>query len=235
MANCPESTEPDTKRRVAAYAVTLIEDGMVVGLGTGSTARLFVAALIDRVRAGLKVVGVATSDATAVQARSGGIPLASLDDIPNLDMVIDGADEVDPRLNMIKGLGGALLREKIVASCTDRLVIMVDESKLVSRLGDHSPVPVEVVTFGWTRIDAELRALGARPVRRLAGSQPYITDGGHFILDCWFDKSIDLVGIAGSIKALTGVVEHGLFRGMARQVLVGKPTGVDVIDRPRET
>lgn len=232
MATSPENVQVDSKRHAAEYAAGLIEDGMAVGLGTGSTARLFIDALIERVCTGLTIVAVPTSEATTVQARAGGMTVVSLEDYSHLDIVVDGADEVDSQLNLIKGLGGALLREKIVASSTDRLVIMVDEHKRVPRLGDHSPVPVEVVTFGWTRVDAELRMLGALPKRRMAGSQPYLTDGGHFILDCWFDKSVDLVGIAASIKSLTGVVEHGLFVGMTRQVLVGKADSVEVIDRP---
>jgi ribose 5-phosphate isomerase A len=231
MAEDSESSEADSKRRAAAYAATLIEDRMVVGLGSGSTARLFVDALIERVHGGLGILGVATSEATAAQAAAGGIRLVSLEDHPRLDITVDGADEVDPRLNLIKGLGGALLREKIVASSTDRLVIIVDKHKLVPRLGDHTPVPVEVVTFGWTRVDAELRSLGARPERRMAGSQPFLTDGGHYILDCWFDRSVDLLSLASPIKALTGVVEQGLFLGMAYQVVVGTANAVDVIDR----
>lgn len=233
MANNPTTSQSDSKRRAAAYAATLIEDRMVVGLGSGSTARLFVESLIERVRGGLSIRGVATSEATAAQARDGGIPLGSLEEYPSLDIVVDGADEVDPKLNLIKGLGGALLR--IVASSTGRLVIMVDEHKLVPRLGDHSPVPVEVVTFGWTRVDAELRALGSRPERRMAGGQPFLTDGGHYILDCWFDSSVNLLDVAAAIKALTGVVEHGLFPGMARQVLVGTAAGVDLIDHSGRT
>jgi ribose 5-phosphate isomerase A len=205
---------------------------MTVGLGTGSTARLFIDALVARVHAGLCIVGVPTSEATAVQARQGGMSLATLDERPSLDMVVDGADEVDPQLNLIKGLGGALLREKIVACSTARLLIMVDEHKLVARLGDHSPVPVEVVPFGWTRVDTALRALGARPVRRLTGGAPFITDGGHYILDCWFDQKPDLLPIAPAIKAITGVVEHGLFLHMPVQVLVGRAGGVQVLDRP---
>ncbi|MDB5059310.1 MAG: ribose 5-phosphate isomerase [Chloroflexi bacterium] len=223
------------KRRAARQAASLVQDGMIVGLGTGSTARLFVEALAERVDQGLHILAVATSEATATQASASGIPLTTLDTYPKLDLVVDGADEVDPELNLIKGLGGALLREKIVASATDLLVIMVDESKLVARLGEHVPVPVEVEQFGWTLTAETLRTLGAVPVRRtIAAEDPFVTDGGHFILDCRFEPVVDLRQIGPLIKAITGVVEHGLFLRMASTVMVGTPDGLGTMRRATE-
>jgi ribose 5-phosphate isomerase A len=232
MADDAQVERDAMKRAAAEHAASLVEDGMTVGLGSGSTSHLFVDALIARTRRGLRCIGVPTSEATAAQARAGGIPLATIDERPVLDMVIDGADEVDPALNLIKGLGGALLREKIVASATSRLTIMVDETKLVDRLGQKSALPVEVVSFGWTTVASRLHALGARFELRQTENGPFVTDGGHYILDCRFDAGADLVAIAGSIKGVTGVVEHGLFIGMAALVLVGTPTGVKSLHRP---
>ena len=208
------------KQRAATFAAELVEDGMLVGLGSGSTAILLVHALADRARAGLRFEGVATSL---------GMRIWDLDDRPHMDLAIDGADEVDPRLNLIKGLGGALLREKLVASSAARFVIVADESKIVQRLGEHSPVPVEVVRFGWTRTRDALTALGGRAERRLAGETPFLTDGENFILDCWFDPAADVAGLGLPIKAITGVVEHGLFVGMTEQVVVGHPDRVEVL------
>ncbi|HXT36262.1 MAG TPA: ribose-5-phosphate isomerase RpiA [Chloroflexota bacterium] len=219
------------KQRAAIFAAELVEDGMLVGLGSGSTATLLVHALADRARAGLRFEGVATSEATASLATSLGIRIWELDDRPHMDLAIDGADEVDPRLNLIKGLGGALLREKLVASSSARFVIVADESKLVARLGEHSPVPVEVVRFGWTRARDALTALGGRAERRMAGETPFLTDGENFILDCWFDPASDVVGLGLPIKAITGVVEHGLFLNMTEQVVVGHPDLVEVLRR----
>ncbi|HVA90220.1 MAG TPA: ribose-5-phosphate isomerase RpiA [Chloroflexota bacterium] len=219
------------KQRAATYAAELVEDGMVVGLGSGTTATLLVQALAVRAREGLRFEGVATSEATASLAASLRMPIFSLDDRPHLDLAIDGADEVDPALNLIKGLGGALLREKLVASSAARFVIVVDDRKLVDRLGDHSPVPVEVVRFGWTRARDALDALGGRVERRMAGEIPFLTDGENFILDCWFDPNADVAALGLPIKAITGVVDHGLFIAMTEQVVVGHPDRVDVLRR----
>ena len=210
----------------AQRAVADVRDGMVLGLGTGSTAALVVAELGRRVaQEGLRVVGVPTSEATLAQARALGIPVTTLDDHPALDLDIDGADEVDPRRDLIKGLGGALLREKIVALAARKLVIVIDESKLVDHLGQHAPVPVEVVPFGWRRTAAELGALGAEPRLREGDGGPVRTDGGHYILDCRFAAGLDLPALAGAIKGLTGVVEHGLFCGMRPTVVIGAADG----------
>ncbi len=213
------------KAVAARRAAAEVADGMVVGLGTGSTAAVLLTALGERVRAGLRFTGVPTSEATARQAREVGIALVTLEERPDLDLDIDGADEVDPRGDMVKGLGGALLREKIVACAARRLVIMVDESKLVARLGEKTAVPVEVVPFGWTRTAQALRALGANPVLRGGAASPFVTDGGNLILDCRFPAAADLAALAGPVKAVVGVVEHGLFTGMRPTVLIGHADG----------
>ena len=218
------------KRRAAEQAAELVREGMAVGLGTGTTAALLVEALIARVGRGLRFVGVPTSEAIARQAAAGGIALGTLDDYPRLDLVIDGADEVDPRLDLIKGLGGALLREKLVASAAAHLVIIVDGGKLVARLGERAPIPVEVVPFGWTGTRARLERLGAQATLR-GGTEPFVTDGGHYVLDCRFAALDDPATVAARIKALTGVVEHGLFLGMAGTVLVGEEGGVRTLRR----
>ncbi len=212
------------KLAAARHAAGLVEDGMRVGLGTGSTATLFVRALGERARAGLRIVGVPTSEATGALARAEGIPVATLEEYPRLDIDIDGADAVDPALNLLKGLGGALLREKIVAAAADRFVVIVDESKVVGALAEAPLIPVEVVPFGWSRAAAALAGLGARVTRRPrldAPSEPFVTDGGHYVLDCVFADLSDPAAIASSIKALTGVVDHGLFIGMASVAVVG--------------
>jgi ribose 5-phosphate isomerase A len=223
----------ELKRAAAVRAVEYVKDGMRVGLGTGSTATLAVQALGERVRQGLKVVGVPTSERTALLARQLGIPLTTLEEYPNLDLTIDGADEVDPQtLNVIKGLGGALLREKIVALASKLELLVVDESKLVQKLGEHTPVPVEVVQFGWTRTCDALTSLGCDPQRRITqDGEPYITDSGNYLLDCRFAPIDDAAALTREIKSITGVVEHGLFVGIACRVVVAGEGGVRVIDR----
>ncbi len=216
------------KIAAARHAAGLVEEGMLVGLGSGSTAALFVQALGERVRAGLRVTGVPTSDATARLAQAEGIALATLEEYPRLDMDIDGADAVDPALNLLKGLGGALLREKIVASAAARFVVIVDESKVFARLSDAPLVPVEVVPFGWSRTQVALEALGATVTQRVRRDEPeqvFITDGGHYVLDCRFADLSDPVALAARVKALTGVVDHGLFIGMATMAVVGAADG----------
>jgi ribose 5-phosphate isomerase A len=222
------------KQAAAESAVALVEDGMILGLGTGSTAKLAVDALGKRVAAGLKVIGVPTSEFTGQQARALGIPVSTLDEHSTLDLTIDGADEVELRtLNLIKGRGGALLREKIVASAGKQLVIIVDESKLVERLGSHFAVPVEVVPFGWTVAARKLEALGAKVVRRPGtDGKPYITDGGHYIVDCAFGPIPSPQKLESELNNIVGVVEHGLFLGMATQVIVAGQGGIKVL-RPQ--
>lgn len=221
------------KRAAAVYAAELVEDGMAVGLGSGSTAEIAVAEIGRRVQEGLRIIGVPTSDQTEQLARSFHIPLASLEEQSRLDLVIDGADEVDPALNLIKGRGGALLREKIVALAGKRFVVVVDESKRVRRLGAHAPLPVEVVPFGWVTTRTRLEEIGFTCALR-GGDDPYRTDGGNFILDCHAPSTLDLagMGVAERIKTQTGVVEHGLFLHLATLVVVGTADGsVEVLRR----
>ena len=219
------------KERAAQHAATLVQDGMLIGLGTGSTAFVLLEALAARTRQGLHFTGIPTSEATAAHARQLGIPLASLDDGLRPDMTIDGADEVDPRLDLIKGFGGALLREKIVATAAAQLVIIVDESKIVERLGSRNTVPVEVVTFGWVPTAVALRALGGTVERRMAGDRPFLTDSGNYLLDCHFGPIDRPAALGAQIKALTGVVDHGLFLGMAGTVIVGHPNDIETRTR----
>ncbi len=223
------------KAAAAAAAVAMVEDGMVVGLGTGSTAAFALDFLGRRVANGLRIVGIPTSEETGREARRQGIPLSTLADHVRLDLTIDGADEVVvATLGLVKGGGGALLREKIVASASDRLVIVVDETKVVSRLGARSLVPVEVVPFGWETTSRRLQRLAARLARRTTPEgPPLLTDGGHYILDCAFGGIEDPERLQRQLDATVGVVEHGLFLGLATRVIVGGPRGVRVIDRPR--
>jgi len=210
------------KRAAAEAAVALVEDGMVVGLGTGSTAAFAVEALAQRHRQGLRFVGIPTSERTATQARAAGIPLTSLAEHRQIDLTIDGADEVERgTLNLIKGRGGALLREKIVAAASRRLAIIVDGSKLVDRLGGLMPVPVEVVAFGLEATQASLEVLGARARLRLAiAAEPFVTDGGNRIVDCDFGPIADPARLEKRIRQIVGVVESGLFIGRADPVFV---------------
>jgi ribose 5-phosphate isomerase A len=223
----------ELKKAAALRAVEYVSDGMCVGLGTGSTATLAIYGLGEQVRQGLRIVGVPTSERTAALARQLGIPLTTLEECSELDITIDGADEVDPQtLNAIKGLGGALLREKIVALASKLEVLVVDESKLVQKLGEHTPVPVEVVQFGWTRTCDALTSLGCDPQRRTTtDGEPYITDSGNYLLDCRFPPIDDAPALAHQIKSITGVVEHGLFVGIACRVVIAGEGGVRVIDR----
>ncbi|HEY1261139.1 MAG TPA: ribose-5-phosphate isomerase RpiA [Stellaceae bacterium] len=222
------------KRAAALRAIDEVEDGMVLGLGTGSTAAFVVEGLAARVAKGLKIVGIPTSERTAAQARRLGIPIATFAEYQKIDLTIDGADEVElGTLNLIKGLGGALLREKIVAAASRRLVIVVDQEKLVERLGEHTPVPVEVTQFGWQATADALAALGAIPERRYAiGEQPFVTDGGNFILDCRFGPIADPASIEERIAMTVGAVESGLFVGRASVVVVASTSGVEVLIAP---
>jgi ribose 5-phosphate isomerase A len=222
--------QDELKRRAAVRAVEEIEDGMKLGLGTGSTARQVLHAIAARRARGelADIVGVPTSTETEAEATRLGIPLTTLDAEARLDITLDGADEVDPTLDLIKGLGGALLWEKIVASVTDRLIIVVDESKLVDRLGQRAPLPVEVVPFGWRTVLEPLRALGAEPVRRAtAADTPFVTDGGHHILDARFPNGIeDPYAVEARLFRCPAVVETGLFLAMVDMVVVAGDSGV---------
>lgn len=216
------------KRAAAEAAVALVEDGMVVGLGTGSTAAFAIDALARRVRDGLRIVGIPTSEHSARQARDGGIPLTSFAEHRRIALTIDGADEIaQGSLHLVKGLGGALLREKIVAAASDRLVIVADAPKLVDRLGSTAPVPVEVVGFGWEATAERLAASGVVPVLRLdRNGQPFRTDNGNLILDCRAGPIADPAALEQTLAMIVGVVETGLFIGMADMALVADQNGV---------
>jgi ribose 5-phosphate isomerase A len=223
----------EQKRAAAERAALLVEDGMRVGLGTGSTAAFVVEALGRRFGEGLRMVGVPTSEATHRQAAGLRIPLATLEEEPELDLTIDGADEIGPGLALIKGGGGALLREKLVAAASRRMVVIADASKQVARLG-RFPLPVEVVPFGIEttrrRVAAFLaEAAGRRAdiaLRRKADGEPFLTDGQHWILDARMEEIADPERLAAGLKAILGVVEHGLFVAMADTALIGTPDGV---------
>jgi ribose 5-phosphate isomerase A len=216
----------DDKRAAAEAALALVRDGMTLGLGTGSTAAWFVRLLGERVRAGLRVRGVPTSSATRALASSLGIELCTLADVPALDLAVDGADEIDPDLRLIKGGGGALLYEKIVASAAARFVVIADATKEVTRLGGV-PLPVEVVPFAVPPVERRIRALGGEPALRMAGDRPFVTDAGHHILDVRIDLS-DPAATATALRALPGVVEHGLFLDMAHEAITASAGRVAV-------
>jgi len=235
-AKSRSDAERDSLKRAAAEAAAaLVEDGMVVGLGTGSTAGFAVEALARRHRQGLRFVGIPTSEETAAQAVEAGIPLSSFSEHQSIDLTIDGADEVERgTLNLIKGLGGALLREKIVAAASRRLMIVVDGTKLVDRLGTHAPVPVEVVAFGLEATQAALEALGADAHLRLSASgEPFVTDSGNRIVDCRFGAIAEPATLEERLGRVVGVVESGLFIGRADSVFVADAAGVHRLDSPR--
>ncbi len=220
------------KRAAAVRAVAEIEDGMVLGLGTGSTAAFAIEALAARVEEGLRIVGIATSEKTAILARRLGVPLTSFAEHRHIDLTIDGADQVEHRtLHLIKGLGGALLHEKIVASASNRMIVVVDETKLVDRLGRATLLPVEIVSFGWQTVVDRLSAIGCAPRLRLVGDKPFITDGGNYIVDCAIEEITDPVALEARFATIVGVVESGLFVNLASSVVVGRPTGVEVLER----
>src|SRR5215475_8206074 len=209
----------ELKRQAAARALEEVRDGMKLGLGTGSTAKHFVELLGERVRAGLNIVGVPTSEATRADALACGIPLTTLDEIDRLDLTVDGADEVDPSLNLIKGGGGALLREKIVAAASDRMIVIADESKWVETLG-RFPLPVEVIPFGlaatWRAMAeafAESGVSGRIEIRKARDGHVFVTDGGHWIVDAHLGRIQDAGHLAKLLSIIPGVVEHGLFVG----------------------
>lgn len=221
-------------QRIGTYAAGLVEDGSMVGLGTGTTAAAMVDALGVRVREeGLRVIGVATSIATSNQASKAGIALKNLDDIDRLDMCIDGADEIDPDLNLVKGAGGALLFEKLVARRADHYMIISSDEKLVESLGTRMSLPVEVIPVGWHHTAEEISLLGMDPILRRVEGRPFVTDGGHYILNCsWPDSGLNPTQLASDLKAIVGVVEHGLFIDMASVVItIGASGEINRIDR----
>lgn len=215
------------KEAAGRAAAKLIRDGDIVGLGTGSTAYFTVVALGERVKTGLKIIGIPTSVHTADLARSVGIPLTTLDDHPDIDITIDGADEVDPKLNLIKGGGGALTREKVIATASKKMVVVVDAGKVVPALGKF-PLPLEIIAFARTVIEKKIAALGATPrLRTNPDGTPFITDNGNQILDCSFGKIDDPPALALSLSNTPGIVEHGLFIGLASVALVGRGDNVE--------
>jgi ribose 5-phosphate isomerase A len=226
------------KQQAAEHAVEYIQSGMTLGLGSGSTAVRLLRPLAERLRDGRlrDVVGVPTSEATAELARQLDIPLTTLEQRPRLDLAIDGADEIDPALNLIKGLGGALLREKIVAASADRMIVIADETKLVAQLGTRAPLPIEVVEFGLPLATRRLAELGGAPtLRRTAGGAVFRTDEGNVILDCRFAGIADAAALNAAINAIPSIVEHGLFIGMASVTLVGGAAGIATMVRPADT
>ncbi len=227
----------ELKRQAAGRALEFVRDGMKLGLGTGSTAKHFVELLGERVRAGLDVVGVPTSEATRADAHRCGIPLTTLDDIDRLDLTVDGADEIDPDLNLIKGGGGALLREKIVAAASDRMLVIADNSKWVEALG-HFPLPIEVIPFGLAATRraissafAENGVSGPMVVRKGQDGHVFVTDGGHWIIDAHLGRISMAQHLAGLLSAIPGVVEHGLFIGLASMAMLAGSQGIRVIER----
>jgi ribose 5-phosphate isomerase A len=226
------ATQDELKQAAAEAAAALVEDGMVVGLGSGSTASAAVQVIGRRVAEGLRITGVPTSEKTRSLAAGLAIPLSTLDEQARIDIAIDGADEVERgTLNLVKGRGGALLYEKLIAASSRRFAIVVDESKVVDRLcPDREPIPVEVVPFGWRTTAQRLADLGVEWALR-AGSdgRPSVTDGGHYTLDCRFPLFDSARDLRAKIDGIVGVVEHGLFLGMATEVIVAKPDGVYVM------
>lgn len=219
------------ERALQIIALQIIVDDQVVGLGTGRAATSFIQALGQRIQDGLRIRGVPTSQATADLAQQLGIPLASLDDTPRIDVTVDGADEVDPQLNLIKGLGGALVREKIVAAASERLVILVGAEKLVPVLGTRGVLPVEVVPFGLELCRSRLRELGCDPSPRMKDDRLFRTDNGNHILDCKISALTNPAELEQSIVSIPGVVGTGLFLGMAHTVLVQDGEEVKVLKR----
>ncbi len=221
----------DAKQMAAERGAELVESGMTIGLGSGSTATLMVQALGRKLKEGTlrDIRGVPTSSAIAAVARESGVPLTTLDEHPALDLDIDGADEVDPNLDLIKGLGGALLWEKVVATAAKRLIILVDESKLVPRLGSKAPLPVEVIPFGWKAHVPFIESLGGTPALRSGkDGKPYVTDEGNYILDCRFDAIRSPAALEAKLLTRAGIVATGLFLGMTDQVIIGKADAVEV-------
>ena len=233
MIHRPGEVE-ELKRRAAEQAAALVESGMVVGLGFGSTAVYAVRRIAVRLAEGelQDILGIPTTRSVEAEASALGIPLTTLEAHPRIDLTLDGADEVDPRLDVIKGGGGALLREKIVAQASRRLIIVVDERKLSSRLGSRAALPVEVLPFGWGSQVAYLESLGAEVTRRsVPDGSPFATDQGNWILDCQFGPLQDPAALAAGLQARAGILEHGLFLGLATEVMVAGAGGVRLLTR----
>lgn len=214
------------KRAAAFAAADLVQDGMKIGLGSGSTLMFAIERLAERVRTqGLKVTVVPASQATAAAVTAAAIPQAGLDEVERLDLVLDGADEVDPQKNLIKGGAGAHVRERIVAAAAKELVVVVDDTKLVPVLGKAFLLPVEIMQFGWQQTERRLAATGCKPQRRVLDGAPFVTDNGNFVLDCKYEGIEDPAWLDTQLNALTGVVDHGLFVGLTGRVVVGDALG----------
>jgi len=231
-------TTDDKKKRAAIKALEFVEDGMTLGLGTGSTAEHFVQTLAEHVRNGLHVTCVSTSLRTAELANGLGIEIRDIDDVSRIDLTVDGADEVDSNLQLIKGGGGALLREKIVAAASDRMIVIVDDGKVVDPLGAF-PLPVEVVPFGWKTTMERLTDILSKhgcpsqavQLRALDGGSPFVTDGEHYILDCACSKIPQPERLAETLSRLPGVVDHGLFIDIASVVIVGRDSDIEILEK----
>jgi ribose 5-phosphate isomerase A len=219
----------DAKQRAGEEAASLVQSGMVVGLGTGSTADFFLRALGDRIADGrlTDIRGLPTSRASEVRARGLGIPVVTFAECPHADITIDGADEIDPSLNLIKGRGGAMLREKVVAQNSSMLVIIADDSKKVTRLGTKFPLPVEVAMFGFETQVEFLSSLGCKPTLRMAGDKPYVTDNGNYVYDCRFPSIDNPLSLESELGMRAGIVESGLFLGIAKMAIVAGKTDVE--------
>jgi len=226
------------KIEAARVALGHVRDGARLGIGTGSTAEEFVRLLAEKVAAGMKVIGVPTSERTAALCRELGVPLSTLDETPELDLTIDGADEIDPQLSLIKGGGGALLREKIVAAASRQMIVIADQSKMVETLG-RFPLPIEVNRFGLKATGLAIAAvareldLSGPLTLRMTNDAPFVTDGGHFILDASFGRIPDPRALSNGLFAVPGVVEHGLFLGLAQAAIIASADGVRTVHAAR--
>lgn len=222
------------KIEAARAALSHVTDGMKLGIGTGSTAEAFVRLLAEKVATGLRVIGVPTSERTAALCLELGVPLSTLEETPELDLTIDGADEIDPALSLIKGGGGALLREKIVAAASAQMIVIADSTKVVQTLG-HFPLPIEVNRFGLRATELAIKAaaeklgLSGPLVLRMTGDKPFVTDGGHLILDASFSRIPDTIGLSNALHAIPGVVEHGLFIGLASFAVIAGDGGAEIL------
>lgn len=230
----------DLKEVAAREAVKYVEDGMVVGLGSGSTAKIAIKLIGEMVQAGVKIVGIPTSKESEDLGRSAGIPIGELKARSVVDLTIDGADEVDPALNLVKGLGGALVREKIVAAATNLEIIIVDESKLVDFLGQKVPLPVEIVKFSHEATIHLLEQLGCRCLLRTRHGERFVSDNGNYIVDCKFAKIDNPTRLETEVNLIPGVVDSGLFLGLADKVIVARKGGIEILEkesvlRPRST
>ena len=232
----------DALKKVAGQAaLEFVQDGMKLGIGTGSTAEAFIEVLAERVADGLNIIGVPTSERTRILCEKLGIPLTTLEETPQLDLTIDGADEIDPSLALIKGGGGALLREKIVAAASNDMLVIADESKLVDPLGAF-PLPIEVNPFGLASttimiegVAKELGLSGPINLRMTDGNEPFITDGGHYILDASFGRIVDPQTLSVALNGVPGVVEHGLFTGLASRAIISNQQGARIVEATDKT